>query len=174
MIPHWLPKNELKDLGKFRNFHKLSEGGHGEIYAAEMKPSGAKEYLKIVIKRLKPTFSEIDAVRKKAFLNEARILRDLSHPGIPHYVEGFVSEEDCFFILEFIQGIDISKIIYHAHLTKASPSLHLAFHVMIQLCDLMAYLHGFRKPDGTTAPIIHGDIKPRNIMIQDDLAVKLI
>jgi len=174
MIPHWFPKSEVKELGRFVDFHKLSEGGYGEVFTAMLRPPGADSALRVVVKKFKPHFGPEDKARLEKFLREARLLKTLSHPSIPRYIDGFVSGDTAFYVMEYVEGQDINKILYQAALSRMRPCFALAFHVLDGLLEALDYLHGYSPAAGRVDPVIHGDVKPKNLMLQRDLRVRLL
>ncbi len=92
MIPTWFPADQFEELRAYQDFHILAQGGFGEIYVV----SGEGES-SVILKRLKPQWVK-DALKREAFEMEARFLKKLHHPQIPQYLDGFISDEECFFI----------------------------------------------------------------------------
>lgn len=173
MIPHWFPKSEVKELGRFLDFHKLSEGGYGEVFTAELRPPGSDSARRVVVKKFKPHFGPEDQSRLEKFLREARMLKSLSHPSLPRYLDGFVSGDTAFYVMEYVDGQDLNKILYQAVRSRRTPCFALAFHVMDGLLEALDYLHGYA-PSGRADPVVHGDVKPKNVMLQPDLKIRLL
>ena len=91
-------------------------------------------------------------------------LSKLTHENMPRIHE-VASFEDCFYIIEEnISGQTLTEILDEKGVFSKKETLG----VLMQLCDVLAYLHN------QTTPIIHRDITPPNIMITDDGIVKLI
>lgn len=174
MIPHWFPKSEVKELGRIGDFHKIAEGGYGEVFTAELRPPGAPSTQRVVVKKFKPHFAPEDQGRLEKFLREARILKSLSHPSIPRYIDGFVSGNTAFYVMEYVDGQDLNKVLYQASRSRLPPCFALAFHVMDGLLEALDYLHRYAPAGGGIDPIIHGDIKPKNVMLQQDLKIRLL
>jgi len=91
------------------------------------------------------------------FEREANILVTLNHPSIPKIYDFFTQGEKSYLVEEFINGRDLEAIL------KSSPDPIREDQVIlwaIELCDVLEFLHT-HKPE----PIIFRDIKPSNIMI---------
>ncbi|TQR44223.1 VWA domain-containing protein [Paenibacillus popilliae] len=101
------------------------------------------------------------------FLEEAQLLSRLSHPNIPQIADYFEpdSEGRCYLVMEFIQGRTLQEIFQAA--ANQLPR-HRIFKYMLQLCDILDYLHQQPKP------IIFRDLKPSNMMIDEFDNIRLI
>ena len=122
-------------------------------------PNSSPSLIKDVMNRLS---------RMASFLEDAnhKYLADIKD-YIP-YIENDTT--GCFFVvMEFIEGKTLGNLIrdYKDH-NKPLPG-ELILNVAKSLCEVMHYLHN-RKP----FPISFGDIKPSNIMLQEDKTIKLI
>lgn len=100
------------------------------------------------------------------FEREAHLLASLSHPSIPEIYDFFTFNERSYLVLEYINGKDLEAVITTSPGFIPEPTL---IQWMVEICDVLAYLHG-HQPE----PIIFRDIKPSNIMINQDNHVVLI
>lgn len=95
---------------------------------------------------------------------EYSLLTSLDHPLIPKAVELFEEEDFSHLIRSYIQGVSLHQWIA----ARGLASEREAVRILVQLCDLLAYLHT-RRP-----PVIHRDIKPQNVILSPDGTVFLI
>ena len=100
------------------------------------------------------------------FEREANLLATLNHPSIPRIYDYFTQNDHSYLVLEFIHGKDLEAVIGDANSFLPEDQV---ISWAIQLCDVLAYLHG-HKPD----PIIFRDMKPSNIMINHNGDVVLV
>lgn len=112
----------------------------------------------------------IDPIVRQVILQnlerEANILVTLKHEGIPEIYDFFSVNERSYLVLEFINGQNLEAIIRQAA-TPLKEDQVIAW--AIQVCDVLVYLHGHR-PE----PVIFRDIKPSNIMINNENQVVLV
>jgi outer membrane protein assembly factor BamB/tRNA A-37 threonylcarbamoyl transferase component Bud32 len=100
------------------------------------------------------------------FEREANMLATLHHSSIPRIYDYFSVESRSYLVLEFIHGKDMEAIINEAkNFLPEEQVLSWA----IELCDVLDYLHK-HKPD----PIIFRDMKPSNVMINNNGDVILV
>lgn len=100
------------------------------------------------------------------FEREANILATLHHPSIPRIYDYFSHNDHSYLVLEFIHGKDLEAVINDTNGFLPEDQI---ISWAIQLCDVLAYLHD-HKPD----PIIFRDMKPSNVMINQNGDVMLV
>jgi serine/threonine protein kinase, bacterial len=127
----------------------LGVGGMGTTYLAW---DTAKM---LVLKEMNADMVEIPKARE-LFEREAKILQNLHHPGIPQYYDFFVATGRKYLAMELIHGQDLDLYI----LEHGTVTLAQAIDWMIQLCEILGYIHS-QQP-----PLIHRDVKPANILVR--------
>lgn len=100
------------------------------------------------------------------FEREANILATLSHRSIPQILDFFTFEERSYLVIEFINGKDLEALLNSTHGFFPEEQV-IAW--TIELCDVLHYLHT-HKPE----PIIFRDIKPSNIMVNQNNHIILV
>jgi serine/threonine protein kinase len=93
------------------------------------------------------------------FLSEIQVLSDLRHPNIPQVSDHFLERDSFYFVMEYIEGKDLSSILKH----EGTPGLdeERVIKVAIQVCEALKYIHRFEPP------FAHRDIKPSNLLQRD-------
>lgn len=126
---------------------KIGAGGGGVVYLGRHmrldKP--------VVLKADKRTLS----IGTETLRREVDLLKGLSHTYIPQ-VYDFVQEDGVVYtVMDYIEGESLDKLIARGQLPTQAELVRWA----CQLLEALVYLHS-RPPYG----ILHGDIKPANIM----------
>lgn len=153
------PSGTSRKLGPYRLFERLGEGGMGEVWLAE-RPTPAGTAKKLVLKRIRPD-SATNSFDWDRFRQEAALSMNLSHPHLLH-VYGFEEwEGERLLLLEFVDGVDLSEI-------RDFFSILEVWQVTLDVTQALAYLH--THPEG---PFFHGDVSPRNVLIDRTGWVKL-
>ena len=134
----------------------IGEGGMANVYLA----NDAILDRKVAVKVLRGDLSSDDKFIRR-FQREALSVSNLSHPNIVEVYD--VGEEDGqhYIVMEYIEGKTLKQLLKK----RDSLTLTEVIDIMTQLTDGIAHAH--------ESYIIHRDIKPQNIMIQDDGRIKI-
>lgn len=136
---------------------KIGAGGGGIVYLGEH----IRLHKRIVLKADKRKLS----TGEEALRREVDLLKELSHTYIPQ-VYDFVQEDGVVYtVMDFIEGESLDKLLKR----NERPSQPDVIKWACQLLEALSYLHN-RPPHG----ILHGDIKPANIMLRPNGDVCLI
>ncbi|HEX4900971.1 MAG TPA: protein kinase, partial [Pyrinomonadaceae bacterium] len=146
-----------RTISHYRIVEKLGEGGMGVVYIAEDTLLGRR----VAIKTLTSRGSDNKHFRTR-FLREARAVSALSHPHIAHiYDYGETEDHEPYIVMELIKGETLSDLIVKGKLT-----IPRAIEIIKQVGEALgeAHRHG----------IIHRDIKPQNVAINERGSVKVL
>ena len=134
----------------------IGEGGMANVYLAEDTILNRK----VAIKVLRGDLSADEKFIRR-FEREALSVSNLSHPNIVEVYD--VGEEDGehYIVMEHIEGKTLKELLKK----RDSLTLTEVIDIMTQLTDGISHAH--------ESYIIHRDIKPQNIMIEDDGKVKI-
>jgi len=135
---------------------RLGEGPLSEVYKAVDRELGRTVALKIL-----RAHAEIDPAADHRFLREAKHTSNLVHPNIATIYEYGKDQGTSYIAMEYLQGRTLDKIIKD-QLLGYEEGVRIA----LQVADALALVH--------RTGLIHRDLKPGNIMVQDDGAVKLL
>ncbi len=142
-------------------------GGMGAVYRA--RDMHFPNVVKLVAVKEMVNQARDSLVRQtivQNFEREAHILVSLSHPSIPKIFDFFTFDERSYLVLELVNGKDMEVILNDSQGFFSEDQV-IAW--AIELCDVLDYLHK-HKPE----PIIFRDIKPSNIMINQDNHIMLV
>jgi serine/threonine protein kinase len=139
----------------YSKLRKIAEGGMGVIYCGIERSRNRR----VAIKKL-PNKDTNHHFNAKKFRNEAAILTSLYHDSIIRTYDYGESNESWYIAMEYIDGPDLEKCM-------SWPE----FHRDIGLFAVFQALQGlhFAHQKG----IVHGDIKPSNILISQSGKAKL-
>jgi serine/threonine protein kinase/tetratricopeptide (TPR) repeat protein len=136
--------------GAYRLERKVGEGGMGNVYEATQFPLERK----VAIKILKP--SETNPEGEHYFMREVKAINMLRHPNIINVVDFGKDGDDgaLFLVMEFLPGRTLERVI-----KKEFPlDPQRVCQVAIQVLNALESAH--------EAGIVHCDLKPANIMLE--------
>ncbi|TNF27547.1 MAG: serine/threonine protein kinase [Deltaproteobacteria bacterium] len=164
--------DERPDFGRYQLVRRVSLGGTAEIYKA--KAMGDRGFEKVVaLKRLLPHVEE-DPAFVRMFVNEARLVAQLDHPRIAHIYELGKVRGSHYMAMEYIYGRDLGALKRAlAERGEPAPPIFVAA-VGRQVAEALDYAHRFVDVTGTALRIVHRDVSPQNVMVDESGVVRLI
>lgn len=158
-------------LGRYRVVRRLAKGGMGVVYLG--RAEGAAGFVKpVVIKRM---LTEIaDDAMERMFVREARILSRLQHPGIVSVLD-FGQEDGAYLlVMEYVHGFHVGRWNRYVRKVRGPMPAPLAIHIVIHVLDALHYAHTRKRSDGEPLGIVHRDVSPSNVLIDEEGHVKLL
>jgi tRNA A-37 threonylcarbamoyl transferase component Bud32 len=173
------------DSGRYEILGTIGGGGQGTAYLAnvcvagtqvsetdknhiiEIDPANLQLHDQVVLKEyvLPVHRGHLTAERTAEKLRaEAEILQKLNHPQIVKLKDAFVEDFRGYLVLEFISGESLKTLV-----ERLGPqSEELVIDWALRTCDVLEYMHA------QSPPVVHRDITPDNLMLQDDGTVKIV
>ncbi len=146
------------DFGNYQIINVLKQGGMGTIFLA--KRSDGEFERDVVIKMI-----SIDLNFKQSqnqFAHEKEILASLVHPNIVQlYDSGITKTGQSYFVMELVKGKTLLEYCNHNQL-----NIKRRLKLFQEVLDAIGFAHQHL--------VIHGDIKPSNIMVNDDGQIRLL
>jgi diguanylate cyclase (GGDEF)-like protein len=149
----------ISHLGRYEIIEELGRGAMGIVYKA-YDPLIERF---VAIKTIKlQALSETERVEYEArFYQEAKAAGRLSHPNIVTIYDLGESGDVAYIAMELMVGRELQEMIYSKRRLLVTDVLNIA----IQVSAGLSYAH--------QRGIVHGDIKPSNIMVLGDNLVKI-
>ena len=142
--------------GRYEIVKTIGEGGMANVYLANDTILDRK----VAVKVLRGDLSADDKFIRR-FEREALSVSNLSHPNIVEVYDVGVEDGSHYIVMEYIEGKTLKQLLKK----RESLTLSEVIDIMTQLTDGISHAHD--------SYIIHRDIKPQNIMIEDDGRIKI-
>lgn len=148
---------------RYRLSEFLDEGGISKVWLGQDEQTGEKVVIKI------PNYDSNNDPRliQQSIRQEMEVLEDIrdfgGHPNVMELIDSMDVDGQPVMVVEFITGEDMLSAVKRRNgFTNAED----ARRVGIDLCKAMSYLHEHE--------IIYRDLKPDNVILEEDLTPKLI
>lgn len=125
----------------------MGEGGSGTVYVVIHPNTGAYLAMK--------EFANVQDGER-----EAAILLSLRIPGIPNCLDCFCEDGKYYLVMDYAKGRSLRECTGDKYDEKAK--------ILMKLAGLISCLHTL------SVPLVHGDLKPENVIVGDDGEVFLI
>ena len=167
--PGWAPGTVV---GAYTLLAKLATGGMAEIWLARQVGLRGFERL-VVVKRIIESLSQDEAF-VEMFLDEARIVVQLTHPNIVQVFDLGEHAGAYYIAMEYLAGENLVSVARAA--AKAGTPLEPKASVKIAIAALEGLSHAHQRAgiDGKPLNVVHRDVSPHNIVLTWDGQVKLV
>lgn len=146
--------------GRYKILTVMHTGGMSNVYMVSDSNLGKSWCLK----EIKKSEAGKDQIEYKSLIQEANIMKSLNHSSIPRITTIEQDGDSIFIIMDYVDGINMKTFLSR----KGRVDQEVAVSWMKQICQVMIYLHNRKHP------IFYRDMKPDNIIIQNDGNIKLI
>jgi WD40 repeat protein/class 3 adenylate cyclase len=144
---------------RYEPLEPLGAGGEARVVKALDRQLGRLVALKI---RRAP-----NGGAREELLREARVLLAVPpHPALPLVREDFFDGDDYVLAMDWVDGTDLATLLRDRGRPGLAPSSVLAY--LSEAAEALAHLHA-QEP-----PIVHGDVKPANLILTTGGRVKLV
>jgi serine/threonine protein kinase len=152
-----LAPSHPRQIGLYVIIDLIGRGGMGVVYKARHPTLDRLVAIKVLPGA---TFNCPEAAAR--LMREARIGARLGHPSICQILDAGQEGGDFYFVMEYLEGTDLSRVIGEQGPLPVRRACGLA----CQLMEALEFLAGHN--------IVHRDIKPSNLMIAANDRLKLL
>ena len=144
-------------MSNYRDIRPIGLGGVGAVYSGN-EPGTDRE---VAIKILRPQY-KFSRERIESFIHEARATAQIDHPNVvPVYRFGVFEDEGVFFSMKRVRGETLRDVLRKLSENRKGYARRYTLRRLVNI--FLAACNGvsFANRNG----ILHGDLKPGNIMI---------
>jgi len=142
--------------GRYKIVDMIGGGGMANVYLAEDMILERE----VAVKILRLDFANDEELIKR-FNREAQAATSLDHPNIVNIYDVGEENDIYYIVMEYVKGMTLKQYIQSYHHIPIEKTLHIMEQVISAIDH--AHQHG----------IIHRDIKPQNILIDENEHVKI-
>ncbi len=159
-------------IGRYRIVRPLSKGGMALVFEARREVFGGVSP-RFALKVILPDFASSNTFRE-LFINEARLGAAMRHQNLVQIVDFAEDKDRWFIVMEYVEGLTLSKIISTAARHDVVIPLHVLCEIGRQACEGLHFAHQASDGAGQPLGLIHRDIKPSNLMVTSEGGVKIL
>lgn len=146
-------------VGAYRILRLIGEGGMGAVYEAARDDQAFERH--VAIKLLQPGLLSRQLIQR--FLLERNILARLNHPAVAALLDaGATPGGQHYLVMEYVEG----GVPINLYCRQRAIDLAGRLRLFQGVCDAVQYAH--------QNLVLHRDLKPQNILVTPDGAVKLL
>jgi serine/threonine-protein kinase len=127
----------------------------------------------VAIKRLLPQLAQ-DPEIIRMFLDEARLLARFSHPNIINVYDLGRVKNSYFLAMEYFHGLNLDRLLRLCIKKNVNLPPEYTAQIIVDVCDVLDYVHNFAENSSTPLRLIHRDISPQNIMLGFNGVVRVL
>jgi len=146
--------------GKYKVLNKIGQGGMSIVWLVMNERANKQWAIKEV---RKDGFDNYEIVRQ-SLIAEVEYLKKLSHPNLPSIIDIIDTKNSLLIVMDYVEGISLSQALRERGALPQEQVVQWSK----QLCAVLGYLHS------RTPPIVYRDLKPANVMLQPNGAIKII
>ncbi|MDP9148951.1 MAG: serine/threonine protein kinase [Myxococcota bacterium] len=148
---------------RYELIRRIGGGGSGDVHVARAVEAGFERL--VCIKRLAGMLEEgcADALRE-----EARLLAGVRHANVVSMLAlGEEPGHGPFLVLEFVDGVDLSRLVNRLHRASVQLPDMVAVHVACALLRALGAVQRF------LPGLVHRDVTPQNVLVSREGEIKL-
>nr|XP_034594462.1 putative wall-associated receptor kinase-like 16 isoform X2 [Setaria viridis] len=135
----------------------LGKGAFGKVYKGALDGQCL-----VAVKKYK------DGMRKEEFAKEVIVHCQINHKNVVRLLGCCTEENTLMIVMEFVCNGNLSNILHCSNANGHVPfPLDKRLDIAIELAEVLSCMHSMY------SPVLHGDIKPANILLDENLVPKL-
>jgi class 3 adenylate cyclase/WD40 repeat protein/tRNA A-37 threonylcarbamoyl transferase component Bud32/energy-coupling factor transporter ATP-binding protein EcfA2 len=145
--------------GRYELLERLGSGGEARVVKAL-----DHQHARFVALKMRSVATQLD---REDLLREATVLLGLTpHPSLPLVREDFFEGDQYVIVMDWVDGTDLARLVRD----NGTPGLPLSsvLEYLAEAAEALTFLHTQQ------TPIIHGDVKPANMILTRGGHVKLV
>lgn len=134
----------------------LGIGGTSSVFLAMDERIQRKRAVKIIRKT--------EYSKDRFWETEGLLMKRFHHKNIAEIFDILEDQEFVYFVMEYVEGYTLRELLKTGRRFSCQQTIHMG----LQICDVLEYIHGQKKP------VVYGDLKPENLMLEKNGRVVLI
>ncbi|KAF1336325.1 Tkl protein kinase, partial [Globisporangium splendens] len=147
------------NAAEIQDIKQIGKGAYGDVWLVKY---GNNQL--VASKRIRK--KELSHERSQDFISEIKLVAKLEHPKIVRFIgAAWTIEADLQALFEYMEGGDLRTYLENPRTSRSWT--HEKLQIAIDVIEALVYVHSF------APPLVHRDLKSRNILLTADLEAKL-
>jgi len=138
----------------------MGEGGFGQVIDVVKRDCGCHYAMKVMQKEMMK--QNLGSSWRKKIASEQQIMTQLHHPFMVNLKYSFQNSDFLILVMDLISSGDLSEFV----LTKKRLAAEQVKWALMEVTEVMSYMH--------SQSILYRDLKPENLLIDDEGHIRLI
>lgn len=149
--------------GRYERVEEIGSGGMGQVWRGYDSVLDREVAIKLIHPDAVHTPKQAENLSKR-FRREARVTARIRHHGVPQVYDAVLdrSYDRLYLVMEFVRGTTLRAFID----PRQPLPVPWAAAIAAQICTVLSHAHAI--------PVVHRDLKPDNVLVTEDGAVKLL
>ncbi|CCH17802.1 serine/threonine-protein kinase [Micromonospora lupini] len=149
--------------GRYERVEEIGSGGMGHVWRGYDSILDREVAIKLIRVEAVQTPQQAEEFAKR-FRREARVTARIQHHGVPQVYDAVLdrSYDRLYLVMEFVRGTALRAFIDPQHPLPVTWAAAIA----AQICTVLSHAHAI--------PVVHRDLKPDNVLVTADGAIKLL
>lgn len=151
----------LGELSDYEVLSVIGSGSFGTCYKVQRKKDNKVFVWKAV------DYGDLSEEKKEFLVTEVNLLRSIRHPSVVRYYGYIIHKESTtlYVVMEFCANGDLANLVHTSRRTTNNIQEGFVWRVLYQLTNALKALQD--------QGILHRDVKPANVFLDEDFNVKL-
>lgn len=158
-------------VDRYELLAKIGQGGMASVWLARAEENDVERFF--AVKTILAEHASDDQLRKM-MLDEARIAMAIDHPNVARTLEVGQLWDMPYLVLEYVAGESLDQLCQAMKSLGKSMPPAIAVRLVHDTCQGLHAAHELAGPDGKCLEIVHRDLSPHNILVDETGTVKLI
>jgi serine/threonine-protein kinase len=144
----------------------------GEVWAAKLTGKLGFEK-RVAVKMVLPEYAG-DAHYQSMFIDEARLCSRIVHPNVAQVLDVGTHDNLLFVVFEWVEGRSLEDVCLGFEGRGEAVPVPLALRVVAHVASGLHAAHELRDESGAPLGVVHRDVKPQNILVDEQGSAKII
>jgi serine/threonine-protein kinase len=167
------PPPHARAIGRYVLYDQIGSGGMATVHFGRLRgPAGFART--VAIKRLHPHLAS-NPQFASVFVSEARLAARVRHPNVVSLLDVIGLESgELLLVMEYVHGETLAALLGAARVGAAAVPPALASAIMVGVLRGLHAAHEAVNEGGLALGLVHGDVSPRNIIVDTDGAARVL